>query len=259
MSVQLNYLVRGEGSPVILIHGLFGSASNLGMVARSLAENFTCYSLDVRNHGDSPHADSMSYEEMAADVLEFMERHNLAMCPMLGHSMGGKIAMQVAMDNSHRVSGLIVADVAPVTYPPHHQGMLIGLAALENATITNRSQADEVLARSVPEPGVRAFLLKSFKKREDGLFHWQLNRPAIQANYKMLGSANRGAPYPGSVLFIKGGNSDYILPEHHERISALFPAARIKIIEGTGHWLHAEKPMVFNKLVRRFLSGLQSD
>ncbi len=251
----LNFLSRGEGPALILIHGLFGSASNLGMVARGLAGDFTVYSLDVRNHGESPHCDSMAYPEMAADVIDFMDQQGIDQCPLLGHSMGGKIAMQVATDYAERVSKLIVADVAPVTYPPHHEGTLAGLKAVEEATITSRSQADDLLANTVPEAGVRAFLLKSLKRDEQGEFHWSLNRAAIAAQYERLGSANQGQTYPGQVLFIKGGESNYILPEYQGAVNALFPNASLKVIEGTGHWLHAEKPTIFNKLVLRFLLG----
>jgi esterase len=251
----LNFLTRGEGPPLILIHGLFGSASNLGMVARGMSNDFTVYSLDVRNHGQSPHADTMSYSEMALDIIEFMDSQNIESCPIVGHSMGGKIAMQTALDNPHRIEKLAIADVAPVSYPPHHDDTLSGLLALEQAQISSRSQADELLAEHVSDAGIRAFLLKSFKKAEDGQFHWLLNRKAIADNYSLLGGANHGGPYSGEVLFIKGSNSDYILPEHQTAAMALFPQAQVKVIDGTGHWLHAEKPNIFNKLVLRFLLG----
>ena len=184
--MQLNYLTRGAGDPIILIHGLFGSASNLGIVARALAPHYCTYALDVRNHGQSPHCDSMSYHEMASDIIEFMDRQGIEQCPLLGHSMGGKIAMQVALNYPERVSRLIVADVAPVDYPPHHQDTLAGLAAVAAATITSRREADAILAQSVTEPGVRAFLLKSLERSEDGTFHWLLNREALAANYNQL-------------------------------------------------------------------------
>jgi esterase len=256
--VQLNALQRGEGPPVILLHGLFGSAANLGMVARGLAGHFTCWLLDVRNHGQSPHAPGMSYPEMAADVMEFMDARGIASCPVLGHSMGGKIAMQLAMDHPQRVSKLVVADVAPVTYRPHHQDIIAGLALVEQACLqppglASRAQADAILADKVPEPGVRAFLLKNLQKNAQGEFRLQLNLGAITENYPALGSANAGQPYAGPVLFIRGGDSDYILPEHRAAVLGFFPQAEVKTVAGTGHWLHAEKPAIFNKLVLRFL------
>ena len=251
--MQLHALHRGAGPPVILLHGLFGSAANLGIVARGLAKDFTTWSLDVRNHGLSPQADSMAYPDMATDVLEFMNAHDIGSCPVLGHSMGGKIAMQLAMDNPHRVSKLVVADVAPVTYPPHHHAILAGLAQVEQAGVESRAQGDAILAETVAEPSVRAFLLKSLQKDEQGRFRWLINRQAIDDNYTLLGSANQGAAYAGPVLFLKGGDSDYILPAHQSAVLGFFPNAELKVIDGTGHWLHAEKPALFNKLVLRFL------
>lgn len=251
--MQLNYLERGEGDPIILIHGLFGSAANLGMVARGLAPHFRVYSLDVRNHGKSPHSDRMNYPLMAGDVVQFMDEHGIESCPIMGHSMGGKIAMQVALDHPQRVSKLVVADVAPVNYPPHHQDTLAGLEAVEQAIITSRAMADEILSQWIDEPGVRAFLLKSLQRDESGEYHWQLNRQAIAANYEALGAASEGRPYPGPTMFIKGGDSDYIQPSHREVVMRLFPAAQLKEIEGAGHWLHAEKPALFNQLLLRFL------
>ena len=253
--MQLNALQRGDGPPVILLHGLFGSAANLGIVARGLAPHFSTWSLDVRNHGHSPHADNMGYPEMAADVLEFMDSQGIDCCPVLGHSMGGKIAMQLAMDCPDRVSKLVVADVAPVNYPPHHQDILAGLELVEQAAVASRAEADAILADKVAEASVRAFLLKSLQKNEAGRFQWLLNRTAINKNYQGLGSANQGQAYDGAVLFIKGGDSDYILPEHQHAVLGFFPRAQLKVIDGTGHWLHAEKPAIFNKLVLRFLLG----
>lgn len=252
-ALQLNALERGEGPPVILLHGLFGSAANLGIVARGLAPHFSTWSLDVRNHGHSPHASSMTYPEMATDVLAFMERQGIDSCPVLGHSMGGKIAMQLAMDFPQRVSKLVVADVAPVDYPPHHEAILAGLEEVELAATRSRAEADAILASKVPEASVRAFLLKSLQKNDDGVFHWLMNRSAIRENYASLGSANQGQAYDGPVLFIKGADSDYILPLHQDAVRGFFPRAQLKVIDGAGHWLHAEKPAIFNRLVLRFL------
>lgn len=243
---------------MILLHGLFGSAANLGIVARGLAPHFTTWSLDVRNHGHSPHASSMTYPEMATDVVAFMDQQGIASCPVLGHSMGGKIAMQLAMDFPDRVSKLVVADVAPVDYPPHHEAILAGLEQVELAATRSRAEADAILADNVPEASVRAFLLKSLQKDDQGVFHWLMNRSAIQENYACLGSANKssasqGQAYAGEVLFIKGGDSDYILPQHQAAVTGFFPRAQLKVIDGTGHWLHAEKPVIFNRLVQRFL------
>jgi esterase len=263
--VQLHHLERGQGNPVILLHGLFGSAANLGMVARALAEHFHVYSLDLRNHGLSPRSDSMSYPEMASDVAAFLNQQGIDQCAVLGHSMGGKIAMQLALDYPQRVRRLVIADIAPVAYEHDHQHVLDGLAAVAEADFDSRREANEVLAQHVDEAGVRAFLLKSLQRNDGGNrgvagghWKWLINRHAIDTNYARLAEANVGAPYPGPALFISGGLSEYVRPAHQQATLALFPQARLKVIEGTGHWLHAEKPAVFNKLVLRFLLESES-
>ena len=254
----LHHLHRGEGPPVILLHGLFGSAANLGMVARGLAERFSVYSLDLPNHGRSPRREAMGYPDMARDVAEFIRGRDLAPCHVLGHSMGGKVAMQLALQDPELVNRLVVADIAPVQYPPHHDAVLAGLDAVAAARPTDRRSADAVLSEHVMEAGVRAFLLKSWQKQDDGQWDWLINVAAVKGNYPRLGEANvppePGGTYAGPTLFIIGSESDYVGPQHREAILALLPAAEVKIIQGTGHWLHAEKPAVFNKLALRFLT-----
>jgi esterase len=254
----LHHLHRGEGPPAVLLHGLFGSAANLGMVARGLVENFSVYSLDLPNHGLSPRREHMTYRDMAADVAAFIREQDLAPCHLLGHSMGGKIAMQLALDSPQLVNRLVVADIAPVQYPPHHDQVLAGLDAVADARPTDRKSADAVLSSHVEDAGVRAFLLKSWQKSKCGEWEWLINREAIKANYPHLGEPNQlpgsGENYPGEVMFIIGSESDYVRPEHREAVLALFPRAQVKVIQGTGHWLHAEKPAAFNKLALRFFA-----
>ena len=239
---------------MILLHGLFGSGANLGMVSRGLAGSYRVLSPDLRNHGRSPHADDMDYRAMAADVTAFMDHMKITQCAICGHSMGGKVAMQVALDHPDRVSQLVVADIAPVAYPPGHRDVFAGLAAVEAASPAGRREADAVLADHVEEPGVRAFLLKSWQRDDQGHWGWLLNRPALVSNYAALGEANSGPAWNGPVLFLKGELSNYIQNRHQEATLALFPQARLKVIEQTGHWLHAEKPALFNALVLRFLT-----
>lgn len=236
-----------------MLHGLFGSAANLGMVARGLAEHFSVYSLDLPNHGQSPRREAMGYPDMAEDVAQFIEGQKLAPCHVMGHSMGGKIAMQLALDFPDLVDKLVVADIAPVQYPPHHDHILAGLDAVADAAPQSRKAADAVLAEYVDEAGVRAFLLKSWQRGDNGEWAWLIDRAAVRANYAKLGRPNVGDHYDGEVLFIAGGDSDYVRPEHREATAKLFPNGQPKVIEGTGHWLHAEKPALFNKLVLRFL------
>ena len=261
MSVELNYRITGDGPPLILLHGLFGSLDNLGGISRRLQDHWQVHALDQRNHGSSPHTDTMDYPAMADDVLAYMDARGLEKASILGHSMGGKTAMQVALQASDRVDRIIVADIAPVTYPPRHDAVLEGLKAVDLSSIRSRQDADSVLADYVDEPGVRQFLLKNLVRVTDdernessGPYRWRLNLPAIEQCYPKLALAPEGdRPFEGPVLFIKGADSAYIQEKHRDEIRRLFPNADLRIIAGTGHWLHAEKPDSFAALCRRFL------
>lgn len=251
----INFQIRGEGQPIVLIHGLFGSLENLGMVAKPLAEHYQVISVDVRNHGSSFHENSMEYPELAQDVISVLEHLNIKQADFLGHSMGGKIAMQVALSFPERVKKLIVADIAPVIYRPHHQQIMQGLLSLDLATLGSRKAADEQLAHYVEEVGVRQFLLRNLTTK-DGQLSFKCNLNNIAHCYPQIVKAYDSAlTFSGETLFIKGGNSDYITSEHRETINHHFPHANAKIISGTGHWLHAEKTVAFNKIVKDFLSA----
>lgn len=263
MSVELNHRITGEGPPLILLHGLFGSLDNLGGIARRLEDQWQIHALDARNHGQSPHTDTMDYPAMAADVLAYMDRHGLEKASLLGHSMGGKVAMQVALAAPDRVSRLIVADIAPVTYQARHDAILEGLTGIHLADVTSRKDADDLLADFVETPGVRQFLLKNLERiprdeQQAGgpTFRWRLNLSVINACYGNLAKAPEGeGPFEGPVLFLKGADSAYIQEKHREAIERLFPAAQLRIIQDTGHWLHAEKADTFAALCRRFLGA----
>lgn len=239
--------------PLVLLHGLFGSYENLGVVERSLSEQFQVINIDVRNHGRSDHSDDMNYTLMADDLAQTLDSLNVTCAAVLGHSMGGKLAMAFALAQPQRVCKLILADIAPVAYPARHNAIFAGLNAVDLSAISSRNEADVKLAAYIDEPGVRQFLLKNLLKHDDK-FSWRFNLAALQKNYQQLiGEPQVKGSYNGPTLFIKGGDSDYILPEHKARIMQLFPQAQAKVIQGTGHWLHAEKPAVFTKLVKDFL------
>ncbi|WNC70176.1 alpha/beta fold hydrolase [Thalassotalea nanhaiensis] len=251
----LNHVIRGEGEPLVLIHGLFGSLENLNMVAKTLADHFKVISVDVRNHGSSFHHKSMNYEEMSDDIFALLDHLNINSCDILGHSMGGKIAMQCALSKPERIKKLIVADIAPVEYPPHHNEIIAGLLSINTKEINNRQDADKQLAKYVNEPGVRQFLLKNLIKTESG-FTWRANIENVANDYNSIAQGfELRRQFNGPTLFIKGGNSNYITSEHQAVISTLFPLAKAKIIQGAGHWLHAEKTVAFNKIVNDFLSA----
>jgi esterase len=242
-----------KAAPIVLIHGLFGSYENLGVIARGLSEQFRVINIDVRNHGRSGQSEQMNYNLLADDLAQTLDALAINQTALLGHSMGGKMAMAFALKYPQRVSKLILADIAPVAYPQRHTNIFAGLHAVDLANVTNRADADKQLAAHISDGGVRQFLLKSLVK-EDDAFSWRFNLAALAQNYTALISAPLAdGIYNGPTLFIKGGDSDYILPEHKERIMQLFPHAQAKIIQGTGHWLHAEKPAAFTKLVLDFL------
>lgn len=245
--------ITGQGQAIVLIHGLFGSYENLGVIARALAGQWQVVNLDMRNHGRSDWHDNMSYASMAEDVKETLDHLGLDQVILLGHSMGGKIAMEFALRYPARVSKLILADISPVQNRPRHLGILSALESIDLNNLQSRQQADQQLALSITESGVRQFLLKSLYK-EDDQFRWRFNIKALSANYQQLleAPASKG-PYTGPTLFIKGAESDYLLPEHQSLIQHLFPHSKAKVIMGTGHWLHAEKPVAFAKIVTDFL------
>lgn len=261
MTVELNYRMSGEGDPLIVLHGLFGSLDNLGVITRRLENQWQIHALDARNHGSSPHSDDMDYPAMAADVIAYMDAHGIDKARILGHSMGGKVAMQVALTYPERVHSIIVADISPVTYKPHHDAILDGMQRLNLQGVKSRAEADARLAEFVDVAGVRQFLLKNLERipaeqqRDDQeLFRWRLNLPVIEARYDNLAAAPTAeAPFEGPVLFIKGADSAYIQEKHKATIRELFPASEIAVIEGVGHWLHAEKPSEFTQLCREFL------
>lgn len=254
METVLHTAVIGEGEPLILLHGLFGMGDNLSMIAKPLSEYFQVFRLDLRNHGRSTRATSMSFTEMADDVLAVMDHYQLTAAHLLGHSLGGKVAMQVALQQPARVKKLIVADIAPIAYSGNHDEVFAGLKAVDLTGLSSRRDADLQLQQYIDDAGVRLFILKSLYRNDSGQFDWRLNVNGLEACYEDLRQAlSADAPFSGPTLFIKGEQSGYIQTEHRAAIEQLFTDAQLKIIQNTGHWLHAEKPVVFNNLVKKFL------
>ncbi len=251
----LNYQQIGQGSNLVLIHGLFGSLENLNSVAKALASDYCVTSIDVRNHGNSFHENNMSYQVLAQDIAYLLDHLAIKQAHILGHSMGGKIAMKLALTQPSLIDKLIIADIAPVTYPAHHTNIIKGLLAIDLTQIKNRHDADKQLAKYVDNQGVRQFLLRNLSKDPQGNFYFKCNIDYINQCYEqiMQGFENDNNSYQGDTLFIKGGNSDYIRSEHRNIIIKLFPQSKAKILNGAGHWLHAEKTTVFNKIVKDFL------
>ncbi len=254
--MQLHYKIEGSGQPILLIHGLFGSLSNLGLLARPLSENHEVISVDLRNHGMSPKSDRHDYEMMAEDLATLVEHLCLDEFDVIGHSMGGKVAMKLAERLPEKVKRLIVLDMAPVSYSKgRHDNVFAGLnevSAYLN-TITKRSEAESYLSMHIKDPGVRQFLLKSLKKENDR-FKWQFNVQSLWNNYDKIMSWKAIEPFNGPTLFIKGEQSEYILAEYRQATVRQFPNAKAHMVANTGHWLHAEKPDTIHRIIARFLN-----
>jgi esterase len=255
--VLLNYKQQGQGPHVILIHGLFGSLENLNVIAKPLSEYFNVINVDLRNHGLSPHYDEMNYPAMAQDIIDLMLHLNIENAHMIGHSMGGKVAMELALTHPGRVNKLVVLDIAPVAYTARHTKILQALRAVDNESIEDRKQADSIMSPYIEELGVRQFLLKSLSKDNNGQYAWRFNLKIIDEKYSTItANINENNSCLCDTLFIKGNDSDYILPEHRNTITARFKNTKAKVIHGAGHWLHAQKPLAVNKAINEFLSAL---
>jgi pimeloyl-ACP methyl ester carboxylesterase len=238
--------------PLLIVHGLFGSARNWGVIARNLAKSRPVLTVDMRNHGASDWKDSHTYPDMADDLAEVIDAHG-GTADVLGHSMGGKAAMWLGLTQPSRVARLIVADIAPVAYTHTQMKYLQAMKALDLATITSRSDADRALRPEVPELAIRAFLLQSLDIQDH---RWRLNLDALERDMPaIMDFPATQASYDGPSLFLAGGASDYVRPDHRPTMKALFPNHRLVKIPGANHWLHAEKPRDFEAAVNTWLDA----
>lgn len=253
--MHIDHSVRGEGEPLLLIHGLFGTRENLGALARLLSEHYKVYSIDLPNHGKSVHLDHADLAVLAESVDRWMDQVGLASALVLGHSLGGKAAMELALSQPERVKKLVVADIAPVQYGHRHTDVFAGLMGVDLDVLASRVDAEQVLAEHIEEKPVRSFLLKNLQKRQDGKYQWRMNLQGLYDCYPSLVKANRIGTWQGETLFLKAENSDYILAEHRDEILSRFPKTELKIVSGTGHWLHAEKPELIARMVNRFFQA----
>lgn len=252
---MLNYKVYGDQQPVLIIlHGLFGSLDNWQSIAQVFSSNFTVYIVDQRNHGKSPHFNEHNYTAMAADLLAFIDHFELETVHLLGHSMGGKTVMQFAVDYPDRVGKLIVADIAPKYYPPHHQQILKALKSVDFSIHNSRTTIQKIIAENIPELGVQQFLLKGLTWITKERMAWKFNLAVLSEQIDNIGEALAGHAYfTNPVLFLKGEHSDYILDEDLTLIESNFPQSELIVIENAGHWLHAENSKDFITEVLRFL------
>ena len=241
--------------PLLIAHGLFGSGRNWGVIARRLADTRDVWAVDMRNHGESPRMPAHRYTDLAADLSATI-RHIAAPMDLLGHSMGGKAAMQLALTEPDLIRRLIVADIAPVAYSHDQTRHIDAMRALDLTGLTTRGEADSRLSAHIPDPGLRAFFLQSLDLKAEGGPRWRLNFDVLQAEMpKIVGWPGTEGRFPRPALFLTGADSPYVKPEHRDTIRALFPMARFAKLPGAGHWLHAEKPREFEETVRVFLNA----
>ncbi|MCG9696739.1 alpha/beta fold hydrolase [Shewanella sp. Isolate11] len=253
----LNYQITGSGTTVILIHGLFGDLDNLKALGNSLSEH-QVIRVDLPNHGKSPHWDAMDYPSLAQAMVNLLDQLNIKQAHFVGHSMGGKVAMAVALLHPSYVKSLVVADIAPVTYHRRHDTVFNGLNSLDVAHLSGRSEALGQLVASGIDEGTAQFLLKNLQREATG-FSWKMNLNGLQACYeKLIGwelNSQQTLNYSGPALCIRGADSDYVTAAHSQAFIQQFPAIQAKSLAGTGHWLHVQKPAIFNRLIAEFIDS----
>ncbi|MBT8236224.1 MAG: alpha/beta fold hydrolase [Bacteroidia bacterium] len=251
----LHSLIQGMGPDLIILHGFLGLGDNWKSHGKKLAETgYRVHLVDQRNHGRSFWDDEFSYELLTVDLINYMDHHDIEKAIFLGHSMGGKTVMHFACAYPERCAKLIVADIAPRYYPPHHQHIIDGLQSLTPADLGSRSEADKALARQFDEVGLRAFLLKNLYRQTPDTLAFRFNLDVLSNNLDMIGEPLSGTEqYPGPTLFLRGEYSEYVVEADHAVIQAHFPLAQIATVSAAGHWLHAENPEGFQNELLAFL------
>jgi esterase len=252
--MELNHKIYGQGEPIIILHGLFGTLDNWQTIARQLSSHFMIYAIDLRNHGKSPHVEGMDYGLMASDVKEFMENNWLHRARIIGHSMGGKVAMQLAVSNPDMIEKLVVVDIAPKSYIGGHELILETLNSLDLEKLEDRKQAEEFISERIPDDkGTVQFLLKNLSRNPDNSYSWKMNLSEIVKSYDNILDNIEEGKYNGPTLFVRGGRSKYILEADEELIRSYFPAAEIQTIPNVGHWVHAEAPRELLEILENWL------
>lgn len=252
--MYLFFRESGQGQSMIILHGLFGSSDNWFTLAKTFSELYKVYLIDQRNHGQSPHSSEFNYKLLTEDLEDFLSTHAIVDPIVMGHSMGGKTAMNLAVKRPGLISKLIVVDIVPKSYPVHHDHILDGMDAIDLERISSRIEADQILSQNISEPDVRQFLLKNLSRKSTGGFEWKINLKAIENHIEEIGE---GMQYLGKfdkpTLFIKGARSNYYAPGDEAMIKSIFPQAIFSTID-TGHWVQAEKPIEFADAVIQFLT-----
>lgn len=251
--MKLYFRKTGSGCPIFILHGLFGSSDNWLGIAKVLSSHYTVYIPDQRNHGRSPHSEVWNYEVMAADIKSLAEAEGLKEIWVLGHSMGGKVAMELVIKYPGMLRKIMVLDIGPKSYPIRHRYILDGLKSIDLTSITKRSEADQQLALFIPSKPVRQFLLKNLERGDNGSFNWRINLDVIDRSIEVAGTPQQSDfPVFNEILFLRGSQSDYILDGDWGEILRLFPSAELKTIQNAGHWMHAEQPEAVMNAVKEF-------
>jgi pimeloyl-ACP methyl ester carboxylesterase len=254
--VQLNYKQFGNGTPLIILHGLFGSLDNWQTLAKQFAENFSVYIIDVRNHGKSPHTAEHDYISIAEDLKEFMQQQNIDKAHFIGHSMGGKAVMQFSILYPEKVLKQVIVDIAPKKYGRGHDDIFDAIFSLDLNTLQSRTEADEQLQKMIPDFGTRQFMLKNLDRTEEGKYAWKFNLETLFREYENVrGGVTSSKPIDVETLVIKGEKSGYVTAEDEVTFKTLFPKTTIASVSNAGHWVHAENPRELLTLVNRFLIG----
>lgn len=257
--MRLNFQAIGDGLPLIILHGFLGSLDNWRTASNRMSSRFKIISVDLRNHGHSPHHPAMSYPAMAEDIYEFCDQQNIASAHLLGHSMGGKVAMQFATTHPQRIEKLMVVDIAPKGYPASHETTLAALCNLDLCSFRSYGEIDAALAPQIRTPSIRQFLMKNVARRPDASFCWRIDLDAILKNYHALTKPIVPThAFPKPACFIRGGRSDYIAEEDLPLIKKMFPRAEVVTIPDAGHWVHTDATEDFLKIVTNFLGARPS-
>ena len=251
--MELYFREFGAGEPVIILHGLFGFSDNWQTIAKSLASQYLVITPDLRNHGRSPHLSSHTYEEMAEDLRLFMENHWMHSAVLIGHSMGGKVAMQMALNHPDMVEKLVVVDIAPGKAADNHSVIFEALLGIDLSVMQARADIESYLVSRIPDMGTRQFLLKNITRNDDGKFAWKMNLPVLWRHFPDILDAVTGEPFDKPALFVRGDRSDYIKDADTALIMTLFPQAEITTIPNAGHWVHADKPNELTAVISEFL------
>ena len=251
--MKLAFKKMGSGEPLIILHGLFGSSDNWQTLGKQIAEDFSVYLVDQRNHGRSPHSDEFNYDLLAEDLNEFMEEHEIPQATLIGHSMGGKTVMRFAQLFPAKVKKIVVADMGVKSYSPHHHEVLRAFHAIDPDTLDARSEAEERIKAIIPEFGVRQFLLKNLYRKKEGGYGLRVNYRVMESEMDRILEALPSDSSEVEALFIRGVKSNYIPDSDFDQIRSIFPKAEFADLQA-GHWLHAEKPDEFYEEVKKFVT-----